>query len=93
MQDELRQKFEEIRLNVIPGNGTINDLMLAAYNLAISESSEKVTAQQQLLESMGETNRQLAKRLQKINSIMKSNHTATLKCALIEPILNPPKTK
>lgn len=37
MQQELKDKFEEIRLNAKPGFGTINDLMQAAYNLAIAE--------------------------------------------------------
>lgn len=37
MNEKLRARFEEIRLNVIPGNGTINDLMQQAYDMALQD--------------------------------------------------------
>lgn len=79
MDSELKEKLESIidKHNFVSADGAVKShrsFVLGgledAYNLALQESAEKIEAQQQLLESMGETNTQLAKRLGKIEILI-----------------------
>jgi len=75
MDTNLREKFERIIENCdgrtyFQVNQYYFDLMQAAYRLAKSESEAIIKALSENTESMGETNKQLAKRLLAIQNIL-----------------------
>lgn len=88
MENLLKEKFERKLRHLSTSDRLLVDLLLVeAYEIAKSEDAEKIESQQGLLESMGETNKQLAKRLLAIQDALERHASAEA----ILLILNPTK--